>query len=131
MTRRNASITLMSVAALALVFGSSALAQTKKTRSSAKKAQASKTEQMANLGFGVAESLSGKILMVVPEQNLVVISGPNDVPYDLVVSAKTVIVVGDKRGTLESLAGQIGKQVSVGFVPQRDGNHATRIEVTG
>jgi hypothetical protein len=131
MTRRNAPVALMLAAALALAFGPSALAQTKKMGSSAKKAQASKTEQMANMGFGVAESLSGKILMVVPEQNLVVISGPNDVPYDLVVSPKTVIVVGDKRGTLASLAGQIGKQVSVGFVPQRDGNHATRIEVTG
>jgi len=131
MMRRNPSLALLLAAALGLVAVSTTFAQTKKKPSRAATAKTSKAEQMANLGFGVTESLSGKILMVMADQNLLVVSGPNNVPYDLKVSAKTVIVVGEKRGTISSLADQVGKPVSVGFVPQRDGNHATRIEVIG
>lgn len=135
MIRRNSSFLLMLVAALGLVFASGAFAQTKKkphrARPPAAAAAAPAGEETAGSGFGVPESLSGKIEMVVLEQNLLVVSGPNGVPYDLIVGPKTLIVVGDKRGTLESLTAHVGMGVSVGFVPQKDGNHATRIEVTG
>lgn len=134
MIRRQLLNVLIALAAFALVASSSAFAQTKRhaprARTTPAAAQAG-AEQMSNQGFGVPESLSGKIEMVVPDQNLLVVSGPNGVPYDLIVTRKTVIVIGDKRGNLESLAGAVGKAVSVGFVPQRDGNYATRIEVTG
>ncbi len=134
MIRRHSWHVLIFTAALALVAGSSAFAQTKKHPSRARTAPAAKemsSQQMASLGFGVPESMSGTIQMVVADQNLLVVSGPNGVPYDLKITPKTVIVVGDKAGTLETLSGQTGKQVSVGFVPQRDGNFATRVEVAG
>ncbi|HEV2389062.1 MAG TPA: hypothetical protein VGS20_17615 [Candidatus Acidoferrales bacterium] len=94
-------------------------------------APAEAASQAAGAGFGVAESITGKIQMVVADQSLVVVTGPNDVPYDLKITPKTVIVVGEKRGTIESLASQVGKTASVGFVPQRDGNYAERVEITG
>lgn len=134
MIRRHALNVLILTATLALVAGSSAFAQTKKHPRPARTAPAAKemsSQQMSNQGFGVPESMSGTIQMVVADQNLLVVSGPNGVPYDLKITPKTVIVVGDKAGTLETLSGLIGKQVSVGFVPQRDGNFATRVEVSG
>lgn len=136
MTFRNSSIAFALVAALALALGAAASTQTKKkqARRHAAPAAAPSAEtggEAAGSGFGVAESISGKIQMVVPDQNLVVISGPNSVPYDLKITPKTVIVVGEKRGTIQSLGDQIGKTASVGFVPQRDGNYADRVEVTG
>lgn len=130
---------LIALTALAFLTGSAALAQTKKrprhartAPSAAQKAPepAPGSASSAGLGFGAAESLSGTIQMVVPDQNLLVVNGPNGVPYDLKVSPKTVIVVGDKAGTLTALSGLTGKAVSVGFVPQRDGDMATRIEVS-
>lgn len=142
MTRRNSTLFLTLVAALGLVFASGAYAQTKKKTRHARRAappaaaapaaaSGAASEESVGSGFGVSESLAGTIEMVVPEQRLLVVTGPNGVPYDLIVGPKTVIVVGDKAGTLESLTAHVGMPVSVGFVPQRDGNHATRIEVTG
>lgn len=134
MIRRHSWNVFILTVALAFVAGSSAFAQTKKHSRHARTAPAAKemsSQQMANLGFGVAESLSGTIQMVVADQNLLVVNGPNGVPYDLKITPKTVIVVGDKAATLETLSGQAGKQVSVGFVPKRDGNFATRVETAG
>ena len=135
MIRRNSLRVLILAAALALMAGSSAFAQTGKRARPAQTAmaaeQATSSQQVANQGFGVPESLSGTIQMVVADQNLLVVNGPNGVPYDLKITPKTVIVVGNKAGTIETLAGAIGKQVSVGFVPRREGNFATRVEVAG
>jgi hypothetical protein len=133
MIRRHWLNFLIALAAFGLLGSSSALAQSRRypirayvvptfTRTSA--------QQGSSMGFGIPESLSGTIQMVIVDQNLVVVDGPNGVPYDLVVTPKTVIMVGSRRGTIESLAGMIGKPVSVGFVPQRKGNYATRIEVS-
>ncbi|HVB98265.1 MAG TPA: hypothetical protein VNJ12_02885 [Candidatus Dormibacteraeota bacterium] len=85
---------------------------------------------MAGLGFGVPESLSGTVQMVVAGQNLLVITGSGGVPYDVKVTPKTLVVINEKRGTIQSLADQAGKSVTVAFVPQRDGDMATRVEVT-
>lgn len=124
MIRKNAVTALILTAALALVAGPPALAQTKRPPKPT-------ARQSSKLGFGTPESLSGTIQMVVTDQNLLVVSGPNNVPYDLKITPKTVIVVGDKAGTIQSLVGEKGKSVSVGFVPRRDGNFATRVEVAG
>lgn len=135
MIRRYSWHALVLTAALALMAGSSAFAQTREhprpARMAAAAGQSTSSQQMANQGFGVPESLSGTVQMVVADQNLLVVSGPNGVPYDFKITPKTVIVVGDKAGTIETLSGAVGSRISVGFVPRRDGNFATRIEVAG
>ncbi len=130
MIRRHALNVLIGLAAFTLLAGSPALAQTRKQLPRVRPTPAAmQAGSGKNLGFGVPETLAGKIQMVVPDKNLLVVSGPDDVPYDLTVTPKTLIVVGDRRATLDQLSGYVGKQVSVGFVPRRDGNYATRIEV--
>lgn len=134
MIRRHWLNILIALAAFALFAGPSAFAQTGQLSRRAQTrpmATQAKSGQGSNMGFGIPESLSGKIQMVVVDQNLVVVDGPNNVPYDLIVTPKTVIMIGSQRGTLESLSSRVGETVSVGFVPQRKGNYATRIEVTG
>ena len=113
-------------AALALAASPSLFAQTQRqTRRS--HSTAAKTN---GLGFGVPESLSGTIQMVVADQNLLVVNGPSGVPYDMKVTPRTLVVVNEKRGTIQSLADQVGKSVTVAFVPRRNGDFATRVEVT-
>lgn len=134
MIRRYSVVVLTLIAALALAAVPSAFAQAKRHAHPARTAMTAKrsgTQRMANLGFGVPESLSGTIQMVIADQNLVVVNGPNGVPYDMKITPKTVIVVGDKAGTVETLVGEKGKSVSIGFVPERNGNFATRVEVAG
>lgn len=88
------------------------------------------TGSAASNGFGVAESLSGKVQMVIPGQELLVVNGPNNVPFDMKVTPRTLVVVNEKRGTIQSLVDQVGKPVTVAFVPERNGDFATRVEVT-
>jgi hypothetical protein len=125
MSRRSAGGVAVVVACVLLA--GAALAQAQKaasTRSARRPAEAA-------AGFGVRESLSGRILMVVPDQNLLIVTGPNDVPYDFKVTPKTQIVSGSSHPTLTELKGQEGRAVVVEFVPERDGNYARRIEVRG
>src|SRR5579884_2486354 len=82
-------------------------------------------------GFRCPRNALRRILMVVPDQNLLIVSGPNDVPYDFKVTPKTQIVSGSSRPTLNELKGQEGRSVVVEFVPERDGNYARRVEVRG
>ncbi len=109
---------------LILVAGAAQAQAQKATRGEPRPAEAA-------AGFGVPETLSGRILMVVPDQNLLIVSGPNDVPYDFKVTPKTQIVSGSSRPTLDELKGHEGRSVVVEFVPERDGNYARRVEVRG
>lgn len=132
MIHRNSFYALISATLLALVAGPAAHAQAKKHayRPRPAAAKAAGAAEATSNGFGVAESLSGTIQMVAADQNLVVVDGPNQVPYDMTVTPKTLVVVNEKRGTIQSLADQIGKPVTVAFVPERNGDMATRVEVT-
>lgn len=132
MIRRHVLNVLIGLAALATFASLPAFAQTGAQPSHARStAVAAQSGSGQNQGFGTPESLAGKIQMVVPDQNLLVVAGPDNVPYDLKITPKTVIVVGDQRSTLQQLSNYIGKQVSVGFIPRRKGNFATRVEVSG
>ena len=122
MIRRYSFYVLVSMAVLALAAGPAALAQSQNAKRRAGSG--------ASNGFGVAESLSGTVQMVVPDQNLLVVNGPNNVPFDMTVSPKTLVVVNERRGTIQSLVDQVGKPVTVAFKPERNGDIATRVEVT-
>lgn len=135
MIRRYSLYVLISAALVALAAGPAALAQAKKQKPArparpASTAKAAPSSGTTGSGFGVAESLSGTIQMVVADQELLVVNGPNNVPYDLKVTPKTLVVVNEKRGTIQSLANQIGRAVTVAYMPERDGDMAMRVEVT-
>ena len=77
------------------------------------------------------ETLSGTITMVDPDEKLVVVKGPDGVPFDMMVSRKTHIVSGGHRMTLQDLEQYRNKQVSIRFVPERHGDVAESIRING
>jgi hypothetical protein len=54
---------------------------------------------------------------------------PAETKYEFRVTAHTLIRVNGQRATLRDLAGMQDKQVTVHFVPERNGNFAEGIEV--
>lgn len=77
------------------------------------------------------ETLSGKITMVLPDRNVVVVQTPDGVAYDMDVTAKTRIQFGDRSIAIKDLMGNMNKQVSVEFIPERRGDVARSIKVSG
>ncbi|HTQ53262.1 MAG TPA: hypothetical protein VMI94_02315 [Bryobacteraceae bacterium] len=77
-----------------------------------------------------AETLSGKIMMVKPAQDLAVVKGPDGVPFDMIVTHRTRIEAGNQKLTLADLQADTSRNVSVRFVPQRRGDVARSIQVT-
>ena len=78
-----------------------------------------------------AETLAGTIMTVDPSQNLVIVKGPDGVPFDMVVSRATRIESGSQHLTLDQLKADTNRNVSVRFVPERSGDVARSIQVTG
>jgi hypothetical protein len=77
------------------------------------------------------EALTGRITMVDPGQNLVVVQTSDGVPYDLNVTTKTRIKSGDRSVALKDLTRDINTQVSVEFIPERRGDVARSIRISG
>jgi hypothetical protein len=77
------------------------------------------------------ESLSGKITQVDPTRKLVVVETPEGIPFDLLITAKTRITSGGHTVTLEELTGDTNRTVSVKFVPERRGDVAKSIHISG
>jgi hypothetical protein len=77
------------------------------------------------------ETLSGKIAMVDPAQNLMVVELPNGVPFDMVVASKTRIKSGNQALTLKEPTQDSNKTVSVRFIPERRGDVAKSIQIGG
>ena len=77
------------------------------------------------------ETLSGKITMVEPGQKLVVVQDSNGVPFDMVVTPKTRIRSGNQAITLKELTEYQNKDVSIQFVPERRGDVAESIRISG
>lgn len=90
-----------------------------------------KTAAMAVRSVWAPETLGGKIAIVDPDRNLVVVEMPDGVPFDMVVTAKTKIDLGDRRVGLRALTGDTNKTVSVKFVPERRGDVAQSIRIGG
>ena len=77
------------------------------------------------------ENLSGTIMMVDPNLNLVVVQGPDKVPFDMRVDRSTHIRMGDKTLTLQDLTQDKNDSVSVRFVPTGSGDIARTIQIAG
>jgi hypothetical protein len=78
-----------------------------------------------------AETLSGKIELVEPGQRVVVVESADKVPYDIVITPRTRIMMGDHALTLKDLAQYRNKDVTVRFVPEGRGDMGRTINITG
>ena len=78
-----------------------------------------------------AETLTGTISMVDPEQHLVVIRDASGTPFDIVVIHATRITSGNQRLTLGDLSSDVNKNVTLRFVPERRGDIARSIQLHG
>ena len=76
-----------------------------------------------------AQTLSGKIAMVDPQQNLLVVTDSSGTPFDLKVTHATAIRSGSERLTLDQLNGDVNHNVSVRFIPERSGDIASSIQI--
>jgi len=77
------------------------------------------------------ETLAGKITLVDPAAKLMVVEGPGGVPFDMVVTSKTRIESGNRALKLQDLTQRTNQSVSVKFIPERRGDVAESIRVTG
>jgi hypothetical protein len=75
------------------------------------------------------EKLSGTIAMVDPAKKLLVVQGPDRVPFDIDLTARTRIRSGDRTITMKDLSDQLNKPVSVDFTPESRGDIANSIEI--
>lgn len=75
------------------------------------------------------ETLSGKIWMVDSAHNLVVVKGPDGVPFDMDVTRRTRIESGDRSVSLKDLEQDKNQQISIHFVPERRGDVAQTIKI--
>ena len=78
-----------------------------------------------------AENFTGKIIAVKPDQKLLVVNGPDGVPYDMVVTARTRIRHDNRVISLKDLSQLQNDAVSVRFIPERRGDVAEWIRVGG
>jgi hypothetical protein len=77
------------------------------------------------------ETLSGKISMVDPDRKLVVVKGPDGVPFDMVVTPKSHITSGDQALKFKDLAQDQNKEVSIQFIPERRGDVVKSMRIGG
>jgi|GEM_PF-1545117 len=119
--------------------------------------RSSLSSEELSAGFGRPETIAGTMVMVVPEQNLVVLAvqtspdqktsiiepSPNRsddertvkiirsgaTEFDFRVTASSWIKAGGERLSLTDLEALAGRQVTVRFVPRRAGNFVESIEV--
>jgi hypothetical protein len=106
----------------------------------------------AESGFGKPETITGTISVVEPGEGAVMLArrgpteppstelvgnngqvtalqGPGETNYSFRVTSSTIIKVGGQPAKLADLAELQDKQATVRFVPKRDGNFATSLEV--
>ena len=76
-----------------------------------------------------AETLTGTIEIVNPARHLIVVQGPDKVPFDLRVTSSTRIISGDQRVALSDLNSDINRRVSVRFVPRGAGDIAQSVRI--
>lgn len=103
----------------------------KKAASSEKTTSSEKTAPSTKAMKSKPETLTGSIMSVDSAKKMVVIKGSDGVPYDVIVNRSTRIESGGKKVKLDDLQSDTGKQVSVRILPERSGNIAQSIQVTG
>lgn len=77
------------------------------------------------------ENLSGTITTADSKEDLMVVQGPYGVPFDMTITPRTHIWSGHRKISLQDLEQYRNKRVSVRFVPERRGDVAESIRITG
>ena len=77
------------------------------------------------------ETLGGTITMVEPAEKAVFVMGSGEVSYKFLVTGKTNIEVNGTKASIDELANQTRKEISVTFVARARGNMAQSISVSG
>ena len=77
------------------------------------------------------ETLSGTITMVEPGTKAVFVMGSGEVSYKFLVTGKTKIAIAGTKASIDELANQAQKQVTITFVARPHGNMAQSISVSG
>ncbi|MCC7175427.1 MAG: hypothetical protein IT159_09550 [Bryobacterales bacterium] len=77
------------------------------------------------------ENLSGKILAVNPDHNLVIVKDAEGTNFDVVVTSKTRIRSGGRAIALKDLAQFQNKEVTLRLIPERRGDIAEWIRIEG
>lgn len=117
------------VAACAALFLVGAFAaQQPKAKPLPAKATAVKTASQA---AWPSETLSGKITMVNSNSRILVMTNSEGVPFDMHVTKATSIRSGNRPVTLNALAKDMQKNVTVRFTPERSGDMAKTIQLQG
>lgn len=75
------------------------------------------------------ETLSGTIMKVDAAKDLVIVKGPDNVPFDIKVGRGTRILSGQQPLKLASLGPDVNRQVTVRFTPKRSGDIARVIQI--
>jgi hypothetical protein len=100
-------------------------AQNSSPKATTAKAEAAKdTTNDTAYALGKPETLSGTIMLVNGEQDLLVLEGANGIPYDFHVPSAAKIDVASNPETLSDLSSDINHIASVTFVPMSTGNIA-------
>ena len=75
------------------------------------------------------ETLDGTIMSIDASRHLMIVNGPDKVPFDIRVDRHTRIMSGDQRLQLSGLASAANQHVSVRFTPERSGDVAQLIRI--
>jgi len=75
--------------------------------------------------------ISGKIDMVIPDKNLVVVKTSDGVTYDMDVNSRTKIESGGQTVALKDLGQDMNDNVSVKFTAEHRGDIARTIQING
>jgi hypothetical protein len=94
---------------------------------------ASKTQAKTASSQALAkpETITGSIMMVDQKSNVVVVKDSRGTTFDIVVSKGTRLQAGGQPIHFKDLTTDTNKPVTVKFVPERSGDIAQSIKVTG
>jgi hypothetical protein len=67
-------------------------------------------------------------MALLKEQRLIVLKGEGGVPYNFQVTPATKIEIGGKKAGFEDLDTIINANISITFVPMRQGNLARKVQ---
>lgn len=101
------------------------MATTIKEADGSKTARASTTPYKA---MGQVETIQGSLMALVKEQRLIVLKGDSGVPYNFRVTSATKIEIRGKKAGFEDLDTMTNANMSVTFIPTRQGNVAREIQ---